>query len=149
MKLLALLPAASAVLLSEAPAGTPGQVHLAYTSDPTSMSITWTARPETPCTKPVVRYGYGDSDDVVAASTLGYATTNDTIFTATMTGLDGDAVCYQVGCSETDQFSDPQTFYPLPTDGDSFAFIAFGDMGVSTAAKSTVANMAADLAKNE
>ena len=98
--LLSVLAASGAILggsvcLSEVPAGTPGQVHSSYLSE-TSVAVVWTARPETPCSSPVVNVG--DDGLVVSALTETYASTNDTMYNAVLEDLvPGKTYSYTVG----------------------------------------------------
>ncbi|GMI08223.1 hypothetical protein TrLO_g382 [Triparma laevis f. longispina] len=135
----------TSLLLSSAPAGTPSQVHTSYIS-PTSVAVSWTARPSTPCIKPVVNFG---DDEIVDAVTENYDGSDDSMYSAVLDKLiPGETYSYTVGCSDystysTDDFS--FTVAPPEDDTSGFEFIAFGDMGVSAAAKAATANMAKDV----
>ena len=153
--LLSVLAASGAILgasvrLSEVPAGTPGQVHSSYLSE-TSVAVVWTARPETPCSSPVVNVG--NDGLVVSAVTETYASTNDTMYNAVLEDLvPGKPYSYTVGCAdEGSTFSDTFSFAAPPSkdDDSGFSFLTFGDMGVTAAAQVATANMAKDLEGRE
>jgi len=127
-----------ALLLSGVLPSTPSQVHHAFNS-PDSISVSWTQREkeDDPCLAPYVTY---QSDSVVLISNAtaeSYNPSNDTIYNSVLSSLiPGTKYDFRVGCdgvSSEESFS--FTTLPDKYDDSAFSFLAFGDMGVTNAAK--------------
>lgn len=125
------------------PAATPTQVRIAYGDDPrTSVRIVW--QTQEPMKAAVVEYGVGGKMDKRAtAQRATYPYETGVIYEATLKGLKpGTTYRYRVGNSE-DGFSTVASFRTAPAKPGDFVFTAFGDHGVTDAARQNVENILA------
>jgi len=122
--------------------GTPEQVHLSLTGDPSQMVVQWITWQAT--STPVVRYGAPSKTEIIAA---GKTTTYDEsgwggfIHTVLLTDLKPDTV-YSYVCGSEGFWSDRFFFHTEPTEDKAINVAVLGDMGLDDESDNTVASLA-------
>jgi hypothetical protein len=110
------------------------------------VTVSWTQREKEdhPCLEPFVLL---DGTIRQNATAERYSGSNDTIYSSLISSLiPASTYSFKVGCDDIisgDSFS--FTTLPNKDDASGFSFLAFGDMGVTKAAKAATSNMAQDI----
>lgn len=131
------------VACAKLPAATPTQLRIAYGDDPrTSMRIVW--QTQKPMRAAIVEYGVGGKlDKRTTGQRVTYPYETGVIYEATLKDLKpGTIYRYRVGNAE-DGFSSVASFRTAPNKPEDFVFTAFGDHGVTDAARQNVENILA------
>jgi hypothetical protein len=124
-------------------AATPTQLRIAFGEDPrTSVRIVW--QTQGPMKAPAVEYGMGEKlNKRITGHRVTYPYETGVIYEATLKNLKpGTVYRYRVGSSE-DGFSRVASFRTAPDKPEDFIFTAFGDHGVTEAARKNVENILA------